>query len=193
MIRLSVAALALIALSLPSNAVECPQPVWAENVVCLDPDGPITSTPTTRSRTFSMNGRTLDRIERNIFWVVQGDWSVGNWGNPKIVITEYFGGGPKNTRFEFTTPGTYATQHPAGSDLRLFLTVYLRDVNYQDLPGAIGTAYGTMRCSKGPAQTIAGDRPFIKDGDFLNPLTDVAFVVLESRPRDADNPHWVPC
>jgi hypothetical protein len=55
-------------------------PKLGSNVACLDPTGPIkNTTPTQRSRTFGMNGRTMDPTTpatANLFIVFQGQWSV---------------------------------------------------------------------------------------------------------------------
>jgi len=78
--------------------------MYASNQVCLDPEGPIiVVTPTERSLTFAMNGRTTDKVTANVFWVVNGDFAIGNWENPKFKFTEYSPGGiPKNTQLEAT-------------------------------------------------------------------------------------------
>jgi hypothetical protein len=134
--RLILAAPALIALCSPSHAYQCPQPVYASNQVCLNPEGNvIVVSPTERSLTFGMNGRTTDKdspgytAKPNVFWVVNGDFAIGNWGNPKFKFTEYSPGGvEKNTHLEATVDNTYGKQKPGNAlygDLQFF------DINFQ--------------------------------------------------------------
>jgi hypothetical protein len=194
MIRGVTATLALIAFCSPASAqFQCPQPVYGQNWVCLDPEGPVTSpTPTIRSRTFAMNGRTTDSAQPNIFWVVAGQWSAGNWGSPKIRIIEYSAPGvSKYTQAEFSVSGSYGTQQHEAERSGLFdVFVYFLNVNFNDIDVRGGQVRPRMPCSVGLAQSIQSGTLIARDSSNWNGLDDVVFIRLASY---GGGQGWVSC
>jgi hypothetical protein len=144
-----------------------------------------------------MNGRTMDKRALNIFWVVNGRYSVGNFENPRILLREFTSlSGDKKTWWVMSVNSTYATQHSAypGQAVyememqrvrdsrnnvlleRLFMPDYPADPCRWQM-GWTGREY--------PLQT--------RDGKWHNILDKVQFIEIQARPQPQSNRHWGIC
>jgi hypothetical protein len=151
-----------------------------------------------------MNGRTTDKdrpggykAKPNVFWVVYAGGSYGNWENPKVTITEHFGGVQKNTSWEFTVDKTYGTRWNTVMTIDLFAK--FRDSNYQEILEPGQKVYWLLRvdnylmpCSVGGPRKTAG--PLLKvDRSPWNILDLIAFIELGSEPTGPYDFRWGPC
>jgi hypothetical protein len=135
-----------------------------------------------------MNGRTTDRTKPNVFWVVDSD-AVGNFGNPKIKILDFFGGGvERNNQYELSTESAYGSQMQGTTGGGTYnITMTLRDMNNQEIAtlplGPHGTAY--IRCSDSPVISLSG--PILKsDGSPRLVLDDVRTIEFKSNKSAGD-------
>jgi hypothetical protein len=176
---------------------QCPPPVYTSNQICLDPDGgmPIQDIGGgVRQRVFSLNGRTMDDRQPNIFWIVNGEWSIGNVADPKFIFKQYPYGKwwpqpwadplPANTTKTFTFSSSYGTQHGSFHPWAAYL-----DANKKVIPVprhfGIDWQADLGQCWAHPGYT---SEEFLF-GDYL--LDKIEYVIMYGRAENGDS--WDTC
>jgi hypothetical protein len=183
----------LLLMPFSAFADDCPPPALGSNVVCLDPTGPTETTPTKRSRTFGMNGRTMEAGTPNIFWVQEGQWSVGNFGGPELTIIEYSApGNPLNTQWELAISGSYGKQQQfAGGGGTYYFWFRLLDANLQPMDVPTGLTGIYLRCSDFGAQKRHSSDPLQnRDGSLWNLLDAIQAIELSA---SGGGQNWTAC
>jgi hypothetical protein len=97
---------------------QCPPPFYTSNQICLDQEGSRQDFGNgVRQRVFALNKRTMDHVYPNVFWIANGEFSVGNVADPKFIYKQYpipvrrpGDNLPANTTRTFTWSSWYGTQ-----------------------------------------------------------------------------------